>query len=72
MQKCTQKRGWGSAPRLFDVVATLLAQVCMVEAFLRGDYGFCQQTLVLLLSNCCCPFQYVVASRILRSLESDG
>jgi hypothetical protein len=30
-----------------------------------------QQTPVLLLSNCCCPF-HLVASRILRSLEFDG
>jgi len=30
-----------------------------------------QQTLVLLLSNRCCPL-HVVASRILRSLEFDG
>jgi hypothetical protein len=30
-----------------------------------------QQTLVLLLSNCCCPF-HLVAFRIFRSLEFDG
>jgi hypothetical protein len=30
-----------------------------------------QQTLVLLLSNRCCPL-YVVSSRILRSFEFDG
>ena len=38
---------------------------------LTGRLETRQQTLVLLLSYCCCPF-HVVASRILRSLEFDG
>jgi hypothetical protein len=45
--------------------------ICCTFQPLTNRLETCQQTLVLLLSTCCCPF-HVVASRILRSIGCGG